>query len=219
MQKKICFLRNVDIYKGISEKELISATKDAVEMWFEKESFLFDPQNPCDAIYVIKDGEIELFKDIEVNGKIKKVVIETLFPGDVFGNFGVDSDGLYAMATRKSYICKTPTQEFLDIVKTHPEIIFKLMQSLAEKTKIYEDKIAELQRPAKERLFTELKNLYTKNKTRILGRFFLIPFKISHQQLADKTGLNRVTVTKLLQELKEEKRVVFDETTGAIDVY
>lgn len=218
MQKKICFLRNVDIYKGISEQELITATKDAVELWVEKDAIIFEPQNPCNSIYVIKDGEIELFQMIEKNGKEKKVVIETLFPGDVFGNFGVESGKLIAIATRKSYVCKTPTSEFLDIVKTHPEIIFKLMQSLAEKTRTYENKIAELQKPAKKRLLGEIKNLYHKNKKRILGKIFSLPFKISHQQLADKTGLNRVTVTKLIQSLKEEKKIQVDPTSGAIEV-
>ncbi len=214
MQKKILCLRNIDLYEGITEKELITIGKDAVEGYFKKDSIFYSPNDPAKHVYVLKEGEVELYQ--EINGK--RVIIETLTSGDVFGDFGTNRTNHTALATRGAYICKTPTSEFLDIVRKHPEVALNLMQSLAEKTEDYENKIAALSRPAKEQLFAEIKRLDHKNKRRILGKIFNIPLRISHKKLAEKTGLNRVTVTKLMGELRRDKKIQLNAKTGAIEI-
>jgi len=214
MNRKILCLRNINIYDGIDEVELIRITKDAIEGDFKQGTVFYSPEVPARDVFVLKEGEIELFRD--VSGK--KVIIETLFPGDVFGDFGIGDSNHTAVVTKKAYICKTPTNEFLDVIKAHPEIALKLMKALAEKTAYYEDKIANLSLPAKEQLFQEIKRLDEKNKRKVFGKFFNIPLRISHQRLAEKTGLNRVTVTKLMGKLKEEGRILVDKKTGIIQV-
>ena len=212
MSRKIFCLRQVDIYKNIPEAQLIALSEDAVEMHFSAGTVFYDEDSPAAHVYVIKDGEVELYR--EDGGK--RVVLGTLFPGDVFGDFGTGNCSHTAAATRPTYICKTPTNEFLDIVRANPQIALQLMQALAEKTEYYESRIANLQRPAKDRLLHELRNLYSKNQRRVIGKVFNIPFKISHQKLADKTGLNRVTVTKLLAELRADGSVEIDTKNGAM---
>lgn len=209
---KIVCLRNVDIYEGIPEKELINITQEAIEGRMTHGTVFYGPDKPPTDVYILKEGEVEIVRD--ENGK--KVIIETLLPGDIFGDFGTGNVNHYAVASRRCYVCKTPTNEFLDVVRQHPEMALKLMRTMAERTEYYENKLATQARPAKDQLLEEIKNLEEKNKRRVLGKFFDIPLRISHQRLAEKTGLNRVTVTKLMGELRREKKIFVNTATGAI---
>ncbi len=214
MKQKILCLRNIDLYRGITENELIRLTSDAIEDTFGKGHLFYNPNAPAAHVYVIKSGEVELYQ--EKDGK--KIVIETLFPGDVFGDFGTGDTTHYARVRRNCYICCTPTNEFLDVVRGHPEIAFNLMQSLAKKTADYEEKIASFSQPAKSRLFSELQRIERKNSREIFGKFFKLPLRISHQRLSEQTGLNRVTVTKLMQELQLEEKIKIDDQTNVITI-
>jgi len=183
---------------------------------FQTGSTIYEAGEEVPFVYVLTTGgEVELIR--EENGKT--VVIETLFSGDLFGDFGLGIPVNHSARVSKTVsVCKTPKQDFLDLVRSHPEMIFQLMQVMAKRTHDYEEKIAQLSRPAKDQLLAELRSLQYKNNHSLVGRIFNIPFRISHQKLSDKTGLNRVTVTKLMGELRRDNLIDVDEATGTIKV-
>ena len=211
-QQKIYCLRDVDIYEGVPEDEIIRLTDEAIEQHCIPGHTFYHPESPADQVYVIKSGEIELIR--ERHGK--RVVIETLFAGDVFGDFGMGATTHTAVVIKRAYVCQTPTTEFLNVVRNYPEMALRLMKTLAEKTAHYEQKLVEAHYPAKDKLFAEIQFLELKHKQKIFGKIFNLPLRISHQRLAEKTGLNRVTVTKLLNELRQEGQIFVDENTGAL---
>jgi len=196
--------------------ELLKAAPQMKDEVFQSGAIVYNAGDEVPYVYVITTGgEIELIR--EENGKT--VVIETLLSGDVFGDFGLGLPVNHSARVSKTVsLCKTPKNAFLDLVRAHPEMIFQLMQVMAKRTHAYEEKIAQLSRPAKDQLLAELRSLQYKNKHSLVGRLFNIPLRISHQKLSDKTGLNRVTVTKLMGELRRENKVLVDEGTGAIKV-
>lgn len=215
MEKKVFCLRKVDLYQNIPEERFIKIAEEARDSYIAPQEIVYTEADKDTAIYILKEGEIELFR--EQNGK--KIVIETLFPGDVFGDFGLKKYTHSAKTTKKSYLCRTPLCEFLKVMQSFPETMLHLMQVLAERTHEYEEKIASLSSPAKDQLFFVIQNLFYKHKKNILFRLFPIPFKISHQILANKTGLNRVTVSKLMKELQDEGKISINEFSRSIEVF
>jgi CRP/FNR family transcriptional regulator len=213
MAHPLVCIRDIDIYEGIPESEMMKIAETALEQNVAKGMILFSPENPADKVYALRGGEVELYH--EQGGK--KVVFETLFPGDLFGDFGIKTD-YFAITTRPSYVCETPTSEFLEIVRNYPDMALRLMRVLAAKISDYEGKIASLSRPARDQVLDELRRLHYKNGKSLFAKVFHIPLRISHQKLAEKTGLNRVTVTKLLGELRAEGMVEVDEKTGEMRV-
>jgi len=209
-------LRNLNVTEGLTPMELLKAAPQMKDEVFQSGAIVYNAGDEVPYVYVITTGgEIELIR--EENGKT--VVIETLLSGDVFGDFGLGLPVNHSARVSKTVsLCKTPKNAFLDLVRAHPEMIFQLMQVMAKRTHAYEEKIAQLSRPAKDQLLAELRSLQYKNKHSLVGRLFNIPLRISHQKLSDKTGLNRVTVTKLMGELRRENKVLVDEGTGAIKV-
>lgn len=209
-------LRNLNVTEGLTPMEMLKAAPQMKDESFQTGATIYKAGEEVPYVYVITTGgEIELIR--EENGKT--VVIETLLSGDVFGDFGLGLPVNHTARVSKTVsLCKTPKDAFLDLVRAHPEMIFQLMQVMAKRTHAYEEKIAQLSRPAKDQLLSELRSLQHKNKHSLVGRLFSIPFRISHQKLSEKTGLNRVTVTKLMGELRRENKVMVDEVTGSIDV-
>jgi CRP/FNR family transcriptional regulator len=216
MDNTVFCLRNLNVMEGLTPLEVLKAAPQMKDEIFQTGSTIYEAGEAVPYVYVLTTGgEVELIR--EENGKT--VVIETLLSGDLFGDFGLGVPVNHtAKVTKTVSVCKTPKEAFLNLVRSHPEIIFQLMQVMAKRTHDYEDKIAQLSRPAKDQLLAELRSLQRKNKQSLVGRIFNIPFRISHQKLSEKTGLNRVTVTKLMGELKRSGKVVVNEATGSIEV-
>lgn len=209
-------LRNLNVLEGVTPMELLKMAPKMKDETLQTGAYVYRAGDEVPFVYVITTGgEIELVRE-ELG---KTVVIETLLSGDMFGDFGMGIPVNHSARVAKTVtLCKTPKEAFLNIVRSHPEMIFQLMQVMAKRTHEYENKIAQLSRPAKEQLLTELRLLQRKNQQSLVGRLFKIPFRISHQKLSEKTGLNRVTVTKLMGELRRDDLLVVDEETGSIEV-
>ena len=216
MDNTVFCLRNLNVTDGLSPMEMLKAAPQMKDEVFQTGRVIYEAGEEVPFVYVITTGgEVELIR--EENGKT--VVIETLLSGDVFGDFGLGVPVNHTARVAKTVsLCKTPKEAFLNLVRTHPEMIFQLMRVMAKRTHDYEEKIASLSRPAKDQILSELRTLQYKNKHSMVGRLFNIPLRISHQKLSEKTGLNRVTVTKLMGELRRAGVVVVNEVTGSIEV-
>lgn len=216
MDNTVFCLRNLNVMEGLSPMEVLKAAPQMKDEIFQTGSIIYQAGDDVPFVYVLTTGgEVELVRD--ENGKT--VVIETLLSGDLFGDFGLGVPVNHtARVTKTVSVCKTPKEAFLNLVRSHPEMIFQLMQVMAKRTHDYEEKIAQLSRPAKDQLLAELRSLQYKNSHSLVGRLFKIPFRISHQKLSEKTGLNRVTVTKLMGELRRDDLVIINEGTGSIEV-
>lgn len=215
MDNTVFCLRNLNVLEGLSPMERLKVIPQMKDEVYQTGSILYESGDEVPFVYVLTTGgQVELVRE----EKGKTVVIETLFSGDLFGDFGLGFPVNHtARVTKTVSVCKTPKDAFLNLVRQHPEMIFQLMQVMARRTNDYEEKIAQLSRPAKDQLLAELRSLQYKNSHSLVGRLFKIPFRISHQKLSEKTGLNRVTVTKLMGELRSENKVVVDDS-GTIEV-
>jgi len=212
---KIWFLKDLDIYAGISERSLCQLAPTAFEEDYKKGTQIYTPHEKDQNIYVLKHGEIILYHSKEG----KRAIFDTLGPGSVFGNFDLSqaSPTHFAETTRNTLLCVTPLDEFLKIIKHHPEMMLNLMQTMARRIQDYEDKIKMNIETASERVFSELERLQKKKQRSFIGKFMPVPLQITHEKLAEHTNLNRVTVTRSLKKLKEEGLIGINEK-GVIEL-
>jgi CRP/FNR family transcriptional regulator len=79
----------------------------------------------------------------------------------------------------KTFVMATIVNEFMDVIKTVDEVTFKKMDG---------------------RLVT-----YLKGKSKITGSSLV---NLSHQQIADEMGTNRVVISRLLKKLENDKKLL-----------
>jgi len=214
MDQKNFFLKNIDIYEGIPESSFCKLAPGSFEDNYNKDSQLYSPHKKDGNIYVIKRGEVILYHSKEG----KRAIFDTLGPGSVFGSFDPDNPtpNHFAQTTKSSYMCVTPVNEFLKVISAHPEAILKLMQKMAIRINDYELKIQNSIETATERIYQELQRLNKKRQYGFIGKMINIPLQATHEQIAERTNLNRVTVTRSLKKLKEEGLVTIEKKTGII---
>ena len=89
MNDLIEFLKSVELFNGLNNKELERIVESLERVKYHDGDFLFKQNEPRDAIYIIRSGEVELF-DKDANGKERRLVVFS--QGDFLGE-GVLSEG------------------------------------------------------------------------------------------------------------------------------
>lgn len=207
-------LKGIDIYEGIPEASFCSIAPNSFEDNYKKGYQIYNPYERDGKIYVVRRGEVILYHSKDG----KRSIFDTLGPGAVFGSFDLSNDvpNHFAETTKSTELCVTPVDEFLKIISAHPEAMLKLMQKMAMRINDYEVKIQNNIETASERIYQELQRLNKKRQHSLLGKMMKIPLQVTHEQIAERTNLNRVTVTRCLKKLKQGGLVDIEKGTGII---
>lgn len=202
----IWYLKNVDLFAGISESLLLEMISGMIDKEYEKGRFLYTPHEEIENAYILKEGEVMLYQSVDG----KKVILDVLKPGSVFGNIcfeGGIKENHYAQVTQKSYICTLPHNFCLK----RPEIALKGIQMLRKRLTQYEMHIRSLSAlQARDRILAKIHSLNEKEDQSILPEVLRKPTKVTHEKLGEMTGLTRETVTKELQKLEQEELITVD---------
>lgn len=199
-QDKFWYLKQINLFEGIPEDELMKLANNVHEKSCNKKEILYTPFEPNDCIYILKKGEVTLY--YSKNGK--RLTIDVLKPGSIFGNIAFEekANTHFAEVTEDAYICTFQIDEFMKILNLKPEIMIKFMKEMSSKISDYEKRIEFGLLDAKEKILKHLQILEEKKKNSFLYKLIGKKSKITHEQLAQHTGLSRETVTRTLKELE-----------------
>lgn len=202
------YLKQIDLFKNFSEEELIDMKNKMQERKYANKKLIYTPHTKDDSIYLLKKGEITIY--YSHNGR--KLILDTLKPGSLFGNlnFSEEKNTHFAETSRDAFMCIFSKSIFTQIFADHPELIFKLFQYTTERIGEYEQKLRGVIFESKEKIMNQLKILQKQNK-KFLGLFFSSGIRISHERLAEHSGVSRETVTRTLNKMKEEGSIRIDE--------
>ncbi|MFM6930218.1 MAG: Crp/Fnr family transcriptional regulator [Bdellovibrio sp.] len=97
---------------------------------YSKNSIIFDQEQPCSGLYLIKSGAVKISK-LSPDGK--EMLIEILHAGNTLGEAGLlgqEKHSDTATTTEESEVFFLPKQEFQIILMKHPELYQSVVQSL-----------------------------------------------------------------------------------------
>lgn len=168
---------------------------------YGKRQVIFEPQDR-DKVFILKIGRVEIYQ-LTVDGK--KIIVDTLGPGNVFGDLGIDEPNeLFVEATTDALVCVIKKDEFFTMITRNPSIANQLVKELFAKIIESESQVAAL---ASDNLLTKVKNLLlrlAKKHGKKREERIVIPVKFTHEQLADMVGISRPTMTAILGTLARE---------------
>lgn len=200
--QKHWYLQQVDFFHGIPDAEIMSIAKKMTEKKCSKKEIIYMPNEVNNVIYVLKKGEITLYN----SHRGKKLIIEVLKPGAIFGNIGFQSGKTthFAEASQDSYFCIFPVEDFTAILNAKPELMMKFLRFMSEKIQSYEERLRGGLFDAKEKILQQLQIFSKKEKNDgMLNKLFGKKSKMTHERLAELTGLSRETVTRAINDLKK----------------
>ncbi len=208
--EKAWFISQIDVFDGIPDAEVMRIAKSAEDQRCASATQLYSPHNGQDRnVFIVKEGEVALYHSVEG----KKVIFDVVGPGSLFGNFLPETEAVshYAEAMPGSRICKLTTDDFQKVLATHPTVLIRLLRQLSARLQDYEQKLHLDSKSAQEKILGELKR-YQRKKFNPFSVFKTdIALAITHEKIAELTGVNRVTVTRALKMLKLVGKIEIDQ--------
>ena len=176
---------------------------------FERGKTIFFPGDPAERVYFLVKGAVKLSRVYEAG---EEITVALLRENSVFGVLslitGQSSDRFYhAVAFTPVELLSAPIDHVERALKSHPELSMLMLQGLSSRILQTEMMIETLaHRDMGSRLVSFLL---------ILCRDFGVPapegiridLKLSHQAIAEAIGSTRVTVTRLLGDLRQEEMI------------
>ena len=201
-RQTLWYLQQVDLFEGISDEEMMQLAGKIVERECLKKELLYTPFDEGDVIYILKKGEVTLY----YSHYGKRLIIDVLKPGSIFGNIGFKegNNTHFAEVTADAYVCTLKVEDFLKVIKAKPELMMKLIKVMSAQLSDYEAKLKSGLFDAKEKILDYLERKEAKENSGILNKLFGVKSKMTHEVLAQHTGLSRETVTRAIRDLKKE---------------
>lgn len=103
-------LKDLDVFKALTDKELQTVADPMKEQTFEKDDVIFEEDQHGDSLYIIVSGEVEVSRRITAD--VQKMLL-SIGPGNVFGEMALVDPG------RRSATAKAKTECRLLVLSRH----------------------------------------------------------------------------------------------------
>ncbi len=203
-------LRDFEILKSLSEKELEKMTKSASLVRFQKNSLIYQSGDDKEFIYLVQKGSIKLGINVSC-GKI--LLKDVIFENSLFGeNIFVDNSRRkeFAKALTESSVIKISSSVFKNLVIENGVFANDVMGIVLRRLQLLEERMhAFIFKKAKSRIMGFLRKTGKLQGIKIGLQEILINHGMSHKEIAYLTDTSRQTVARVLGELKRENLIHF----------
>jgi len=206
-EEKASFLTNSDIFRHLNPEEISELEHMTTVITCPPGRVLYRPGERGMTLFWLQSGCIQLYH-LSTDGR--KLIIATLGEGDCFGEvllLGQDTYNCFAEAVNNSTVCGMNKHDIEQILAQKPAVAFALLQKLGQRFVRLESQLLDTAfKGTLARLATLLLHLA---RPQMNGKQTLVVDGLSHEELAERLGVYRETVSTALRDLKE---------TGAIEL-
>jgi CRP/FNR family transcriptional regulator len=197
-------LRNANLFQGLSPAQMNDIVKLLPVKNYRKHEYIFMAGDEADALYVVQLGTVKVAY-VDLNGEEK--ILDIFQAGDIFGYLFL---GKYrqrignAQALSDVVLCRLTEVDFINLIQRFPVIALNFIRQQADE---YRETVARMHAlmsmDAKHRLlgtFLTLARRYCCDQE----DWFTLPESLTQEDIAKMTGLNRSTVSLLINELRRQ---------------
>jgi CRP/FNR family cyclic AMP-dependent transcriptional regulator len=188
----IAFLRHVPLFADLDEAALRVLARVARLKTLPRHTFLFHQDDPGDAAYVVRTGEVAILLTTEDG---RELVINEMRPGDCFGELALLTNAprsASAVARRDTELVVLPRAEFLAELENQPKLMRHVLDATAQRLRASTEReraLAFLDAPARlARVLLDLDRAAS-DKGYVT---------LSQDELAQHIGVARQTTAKIL---------------------
>ena len=203
-QCNFCTIRKTTILADLKEDDLDRIEKLITEKTFPKRRIIFWEDDPVKNIYLVKRGNIKLYKT-QSDGRSQ--ILNIAGTGSVLGFDSLFGNKYLATAEAiaESVLCQIKAEDFRQLLEKEPAINLRLLKAVSRELEKNENLLFSLgTRTAKERLSYFLLNLYN-SQCDCEDNPKKINLLISRQEISEHLGMKQETVIRNLSKLKDER--------------
>lgn len=191
---KVGYLTSNELFRGLTPEEMREIDRITTMTTCRRGRVFYTPGESGEVLFVLKRGQVHLYR-IAPDGK--RLVIGSLREGAIFGEMGLIGQGMYdsfAEAADDCTLCVMSRSDVEALIATRPAFAMRLIELLGRRL---QDAEAALERTAFGSVASRLASLLLSLRDggdEICG--------LSHQDLAERIGTHRETVTRCLNDLR-----------------
>lgn len=200
-----CEVRSLRIFCDFSAAALHDFQEIGMRMRLSKGTVLFQEGDPAGTIAVLCEGQVKLQS---TSREGKTLILKIAVPGDVLGLGAVLSESCYEMtaeALEPATVKNIRKDEFLSFLSHHGQASMHAARVLSEgyKSAFFDAHPLKLAPSAAGRLASVLLDLSRNGSNEAGQRRFIMA--LTHEELANLTGISRETVSRLLGRFRRER--------------
>lgn len=198
MEDKIEFLKYVPIFSELDESALERIAKTGIQKNYKRDSVILFEHEAGSALFIIISGKVKVSRFSDDG---KEVIISILGESDIFGEMSLldgqaRSAHVTAMENANIFIFKR--EDFLDLLRSNPEVAIALLQELTRRLRAADIKIKSLSlKDAEGKVATVLLQLADEIGRIKQGTVEIEKLPFQHD-LANLAGTSRETISRTL---------------------
>jgi CRP/FNR family transcriptional regulator, cyclic AMP receptor protein len=202
LAEKLWHFSETEILAPLSEEERHWLATNTAMVTCERGRVFYSPLERNEVVFILKYGRVNLYR-LTADGR--KLVISTLNAHTIFGEMNLIGQGMYgcyAEAAEDCVICVLSRNDMQALIRKNPEVGLKLLAELGQRLQARE---TELESIAFRGVPARLADLLLKEADSygvITGH--------SHQELAERLGTYRETVSQVLGRFRSEGLIVVE---------
>ncbi|EJR61498.1 hypothetical protein IIO_02951 [Bacillus cereus VD115] len=204
-------LREVFLFKELSEEELQPIVDISSLRTYKYKSFVFLQDEPLDRVFFIHSGKVKIQKT-DATGK--EQIVAVLQAGEMFPHAGFFRRGVFpahAEIIETAHLIVTPISDFEKILIQYPELCIKLFTVLGEKIVDLQNRLEEqILHDTYEQIIMLLLRLCKSNGIQVNDTYTL-KTQFTNRELANMIGSSRETVSRTMSQLKRRELIDLDE--------
>jgi CRP/FNR family transcriptional regulator, cyclic AMP receptor protein len=184
---------SVNLFRDLSPEEMEEVERATVMQSYPAGRVFYSPGDTGQVLFILKEGAVQLYR---MSSEGRKLVIARMEPVSIFGEMTCLGHGMYntfAEATEDSLIYTMSCHDVERLLLANPKVAVRILEAVGERLVNAERQLEEI---AFKGLIPRVAALLLRaaDGDEVRG--------LSHQDLAERLGVYRETVTNALNELK-----------------
>ncbi|MCK4509231.1 MAG: Crp/Fnr family transcriptional regulator [Desulfuromonadales bacterium] len=204
-------LKQAQLFADLSLKELESISCRVTLREFKKGEVILYEEDANKYMYSVLEGEVKVYYSSEDG---KESIVAFHGAGESFGEVSlIDQKTIPAMvaAMEKSLVLVIGRDDFFAIIQSQPKVMHKLLLLLSGRLRHSWKQVRMLHfKDASNRVMASIKEMAAE-RGEVGPEGVLLTLRLTHQNIADLTGLTRETVTRIIDKWKKSGLVSLDE--------
>ncbi len=207
---KVWYLRQINLFADITESEMRRLAERTTMHQFNRGKVILYPDEQSEMVYVIKEGRVKVSK---YSPEGREQILGLLEPGDLIGELSLvkEREPVHVEAFEDTLICAFRQEDFIELIRTHPALMLRVIRVLAQRLRQVEEEIADLVfRDVPGRLASLLLRL-AEECGQENSHGVRLTLRLTHQDIASMIGATRETVTNTLSRFRDEGLIATDQ--------
>jgi CRP/FNR family transcriptional regulator, cyclic AMP receptor protein len=205
------YFEEVDLYNVLCPHKIPGMKERHTFNHFQKDQFIYFPNEPSNHIYLIADGRVKIGSYTEDGKEILKAILGA---GEIFGEMSIAGEERrtdFAQALDpNTTVCPMTIDDMQELMKENQALSLRIFKLMGLRLKRVERKLESLVfKDARSRVIDFIREMADERGQKV-GYEMLIKTKFTHKDIASLTGTSRQTVTTILNELKSQNVINFD---------